>query len=201
MRKLLMLLLPVAGVGCGGTYLTYKAQPPAPSLNGKVAIEVRDTREAGRGGDKTDQVGLQTGAFGVPAPIRLRAPEDVSGTVHKLVGEAAQSAGVAVVPPGASDATGKLLVEVQRFWCTGYSPAYKGDVTLSLTVTDPSGAQVRVPGQPLHAEAGGMDCRGIYKKILTQLFDSTRTALSAEPLRSAAVSGTPSTASAAPPNQ
>jgi hypothetical protein len=201
MRKLVVLLLPVVMVGCGGTYLTYKTQPAAASLSGKVAIEVRDAREPNRGGDKKEQIGLQTGAFGVPAPIRLKAPEEVAGTVAKLITESANAAGVAVVPPGAPDATGKLVVEVQRFWCTGYNPAYKADVTLSLTVTDPSGAQVRVPGQPLHADAGGMECRGIYKKLLTQLFQTAKTAMAADPIKAAAAGAAPSTASAAPPNQ
>ena len=67
---------------------------------------------------------------------------------------------------------------MQRFWCTGYSPAYKADVTASLGVTDPTGAQVRVPGMPLHAEGGGVDCKHIFRKTLTSFFDATRAMLS-----------------------
>src|SRR4051812_38383203 len=45
MRTLLLMLLPLAGLGCGGkSYLTYQGLPPAPSPSGKVAIEVRDVR-------------------------------------------------------------------------------------------------------------------------------------------------------------
>jgi hypothetical protein len=207
MRKLLlMLLLPLAlGVvtGCGGskTYLMYKAAPPAPALNGKVAIEVRDGREPNHGGGQNDVVGAETKAFvPVPTPVRLKAPEDVTGTVAKLLADAAQAAGLGVAAPGASDGTSKIVVEVQRFWCTGYDPVYKVDATLSVIVTDPSGAQVRVPGQPVHGEAAAGRCRGAYQKALSQLFESARAVLGADPVKAAAVAAS-ATGSAAPPNQ
>jgi len=189
MHKPMMLML-LAASGCG-PYLRYRSQPPAPPLTGKVIVEVRDAREPNRGGNMKEEVGTQTGAFGVPTPIRVESPSTVAATVAQLVGEAAQSAGVAVVPPGTAGATSKVVVEVQRFWCTGYNPVYKGDVIASFTVFDPAGAQVRVPGQPVKGEDGGMDCRSIFKKSLTDFFMATKALFAMEPIRSAATGMTP----------
>jgi hypothetical protein len=192
-------LLAFAAVGCG-PYLQYKSQPPAPSPAGKILVEVRDSREPKVGGDRKDYVGMQTGAFGIPNPIKVPSPTTVSETMHNLIAEAAMSAGVGVAAKGdEASATARVIVDVQRFWCTGYNPVYKGDVTASVMVTDPNGQQIRVPGQPLHGEDSGMNCQSIYKKALTDFFNTTKAMLSMPNIQAAATGA--NTQAAPPPAQ
>jgi hypothetical protein len=191
--------LALLAVGCG-PYLQYRSQPPAPSPAGKVIVEVRDNREPKRGGDKKEEVGVRTGAFGIPDEIRVDSPMTVTETIYKLVSQAALSAGVGVAGKGEEpSATARVIVDINRLWCAGYNPVYKGDVTASLTVLDPGGQQVRVVGQPLHGEDGGMECKRIYKKALTDLFNNAR-ALFAMPQVHDAVTGA-NTRPAPPPAQ
>jgi hypothetical protein len=194
MRTLLLMLLPLAGLGCGGkSYLTYQGLPPAPSPSGKVAIEVRDVREPNGRTAGHDVVGAQTQVLmPAPRPIRLDPPETVPGTLARLFSDAARAAGIGVAAPAATDATGKLVVEVFRFWCSGYDPVYKVDISVRLTLTDPSGAQARVPAQPLSIQGSSTRCHAAYQKSLTQLLDVARTVLSADAMKSAAASGAPS---------
>lgn len=180
-----LLALSLLAVGCG-PYLQYKAQPPAPSLQGKVVVEVRDAREPGKGGNQHEQVGVHTGTFGIPDEIRVDGPMVVTDTMQELVSQAAEAAGIGVTRAGDPAATARVVVDVQRLWCAGYNPAYKGDVTAGLMITDPTGQQVRVPAQPLHAEDGGMDCKRIYKKALTDFFKATRALFETPPIRAAA---------------
>ncbi len=178
--------LSLLAVGCG-PYLQYKSAPPAPGPSGKVIIEVRDEREPKRGGDKKEEVGVHSGTFGIPDEIRVDGPMTVTDTMTRLFGDAARAAGLAVAAKGdESGATSRVLVSVQRLWCTGYHPAYKADVTASVSILDPAGQQIRVPGQPVHAEDGGMDCKRIYKKTLTDFFNATRTLFSMPQVHDAA---------------
>lgn len=199
MHKLSFAALLLLAVGCG-PYLQYRSMPPAPSPAGKAIVEVRDNREPKRGGDKKEQVGMHTGAFGIPDAIRVESPMTVTETIQKLVTEAALSAGIGVAGKGEEgSATSRVVVDISRLWCTGYSPVYKGDVTASMTVLDPGGQQVRVVGQPVHGEDGGMDCKRIYKKALTDFFNNAR-ALFAMPQVHDAVVGA-NTRPAPPPAQ
>ena len=67
-----------------------------------------------------------------------------------------------------------MIVDVQRLWCTGYNPAYKGDVTPASA--SPIGADSRSAcrGCRVHAEDGGIDCKRIMRKALTDFFIATR---------------------------
>jgi hypothetical protein len=199
MQKLSLAALSFVVVGCG-PYLRYTAQPPAPSPAGKVVVDVRDSREPKAGGDHKEQVGTQTGAFGVPTPIKVDSPATVTDTMRKLVSEAAMAAGIGVAQKGEEGAaTARVVVDIQRFWCTGYNPAYKGDVTASVSVQDAQGQTTRVVGQPVHGEDGGMSCQSIYKKALTDFFNNTKALLSMDNVRNAATN--PTAAPAPPPNQ
>jgi len=169
-------LLALVAAGCG-PYLQYRAAPPAPTANGRVFVDVRDSREPKAGGTNHAEVGMQTGTFGIPDVIHVDSPTRVAETVRALVSDAARAAGVGVTEdPGAASA--RVVVDLQRLWCTGYSPAYKADVTASLSVLDASGRQIRVPGMPLHAEDGGMKCQRVFKHALSAFFDATRAMLS-----------------------
>lgn len=194
-----LLALSLFAAGCGGTYLQYKPMPPAPTPAGKIIVEVRDSRETGKGGDHKERVGMMTGTFGIPSPVKASSPTEVSEVMARLIGEAAMSAGIGVAAPNDPGATSRVIVDVQRLWCTGYSPVYKGDVTASLQIMDPAGQQLRIPGQPLHADDTGMDCRRIYRKALTDLFKNAQ-ALFAQAQVHAAATGA-NTAPPPPPAQ
>jgi hypothetical protein len=192
-------VLMLCAVGCG-PYLQYKTMPPAASPAGKIIVDVRDSREPKAGGTNHEQVGMQTGSFGIPSPIRIESPTKMVETMHQLVSEAALAAGVGVATSdGDPTATARVIVDVQRFWCTGYNPVYKGDITASVSVLDPAAQQVRVPGQPVHSEDGGMNCRSIFRKALTDFFVATRTMLSMPPVVAAATGA--NTQAAPPPAQ
>ena len=178
--------LSLLAVGCG-PYLQYKPMPPAPTPAGKIIVEVRDSREPGKGGTHHERVGMMTGMFGIPSPVEAKSPTEVTDVMAKLIGEAAMSAGIGVAQAGdQSGATARVIVDVQRLWCTGYNPVYKGDVTASLEVTDPAGQQVRIPGQPLHADDGGIDCRRIYRTALTNLFKNAQALVASANVHAAA---------------
>jgi hypothetical protein len=190
------LLLLVAS-GCG-PYLTWETRPPAAPLQGKVIVEVRDAREPERGGKDKRQIGVATqgmsvGGFGIPQAIRMKDDTVVAQTLRAVVSEAAQAAGLAVVPEGTPDATAKIIVEVQRFWCSGYDPVYKGDVVASLMIVDPPGQQVRLPAQPIQTNDAAMQCKPVFHKALSDAFGATA-ALLAQPQVKAAALG-----AAAPP--
>ncbi|HEX8950693.1 MAG TPA: hypothetical protein VF945_02555, partial [Polyangia bacterium] len=57
--------------------------------------------------------------------------------------------------------------------CAGYG-GYHGSVTASVSVLDPSGQQIRVPGVPVNGESGGIHCKHIFKDALTKFFVATR---------------------------
>jgi hypothetical protein len=177
--------LSLLAVGCG-PYLQYKSQPPSPSPAGLILVEVRDNREPNAGGVHKDRLGVQAGALGIPSDIKLDSETTVAETVHKLVSEAALSAGVGVAGKGQEQAaTARVVIEIQRFWCAGYG-GYKGDVTASLMVLDPSGQQIRVPGQPVHGEDGGINCKSIFKKALTDFYGRTKELFAVQQIRDAA---------------
>jgi hypothetical protein len=191
--------LSLLAVGCG-PYLQYRSQPPAPSPAGKVIVEVRDSREPKKGGDKKEEVGVRTGAFGIPDEIRVDSPMTVTETMHKLVTEAALASGIGVAAQGQeASATARVVVDINRLWCAGYRPVYKGDVTASMMVLDPNGQQVRVVGQPVHGEDGGMDCKRIYKKALTDFFNNARALFTMPQVKDAATGA--NTRAAPPPAQ
>src|SRR6185312_13748662 len=87
----------VSAAGCGGELMTWRKQPPAPSLAGKVVITVADRRAGSQGG---------------------------ADRIRTLVAEAALTAGVGVAPPGDGSGTARLAVEIHNMWCDGISLAY-----------------------------------------------------------------------------
>jgi hypothetical protein len=181
--------------GCG-PYLTWQTRPPAAPLQGKVIVEVRDAREPERGGKDKRQIGVATqgmsvGGFGIPQAIRMKDANVVSDTVRAVVTQAAESAGLAVVPAGTPDATSKIIVEVQRFWCSGYDPVYKGDVVASLTIVDPPGQQVRLPAQPIQTNDAAMQCKPVFHKALSDALAATATLLAQPQVKAAALGGAP----------
>jgi hypothetical protein len=140
-------LLCLGAVGCG-PYLQYRAAKPAPVQNGRIVIDVRDGREPKAGGSKHEEVGFHRGSFA----------------------DAARAAGFGVTDgPGA---TARVVVDVQRLWCAGYG-GYHAAVSASISVLDPSGQQIRVPGVPVTVEDGGINCKRMFRHTLTEFFRAT----------------------------
>lgn len=163
-------LLVVGAAGCGGL-LSYKAAPPARAQRGRVVIDVRDSREPKAGGNKHEEVGVHAGAFGIPDMLEVDGPNVVADTMRRLVADAARAAGIGVTDgPGA---TARVLVDVQRLWCGGYR-GYQAAVTASISVYDPSGQQIRVPGVPVSGEDGALKCKRAFRHALTDFFRATQ---------------------------
>lgn len=171
-----VLLLVAAGFGCGPSrYLAWDAAPPAPSLIGRVSIEVGDRREPKHGGEDPSVIGLQRSGFGIPYPIHIGGRAELSLEMHDILTDAAMSEGIGVLPPGPPvGATSRLVVEIQQFWCDGYFPVYKSNISASATIVDGATGQVRVPGQPLVAAANDGDCRHALRRAVNQLYGSAR---------------------------
>jgi hypothetical protein len=166
----LVALFAVAAAGCGGL-LSYDAARPAAVQRGRVLVDVRDDRPPKEGGNKHQEVGVHAGAFGIPDMLEVDGPNVVADTMHRLVADAARAAGIGVTDgPGA---TARVVVDVQRLWCAGYG-GYHGAVTASVSVLDPSGQQIRVPGVPVSGESGGINCKHIFRDALTKFFKASR---------------------------
>jgi hypothetical protein len=178
--------LAIAGVAaCGGRYLRWNAQGPAPAVAGKVDITVADHREEKKGGADPRLVGNERNGWGIPFAIRVRTPTEVSESVRDLLGQAALTAGVGVTAMGDQSATAKLAVEIQQMWCDGYPPAYKANLLASVALLGPDG-QVRVPGMPLASDGAHMNCQGAYQNALTRAYEAAVAMMSAQPFKDAA---------------
>ena len=169
-KTTLLAALALCTAGCSGL-LSYNAAPPARTLRGRVIVDVRDDRAPKEGGLKHEEVGFHRGAFGIPDMLVVDGPDVVANTMHRLVSDAALAAGIGVTNGG--DATARVVVDVQRLWCAGYG-GYHGAVLASISVVDPSGQQIRVPGVPVSAESGGINCKHIFRHALTDFFRATR---------------------------
>ena len=205
MRKpTLWLLLPLAGSalaavadgGCGPTYVIQQPAPPPPPLYGRVSIEVSDRREPKKGGADPSLIGNERSGWGIPYPVRLGGPGELSFRVHDLFGQEAIAAQINVLPIGQTmGATSRLILEVQSYWCDGYPPVFKADAVVSATIVDGVTGQVRVPGQPLmgHGEAG--NCHHALRRMTEALASSARGMFATPQMHDALIAD-----SAPPPN-
>lgn len=187
------LLVAVAGAtlvgqgGCGGELMTWRTQPPAPSLAGKLVITVADRRAGNEGGDDPSLVGSEHGALFIPHALRLSGPTEAADKIRRLVSEAARTAGVGVAPPGDTSGTARLAVEIHNLWCDGISLAYtKARLIASAIVTGPEGA-VR-GNMPLQVEGAGAHCSDAYETMLTNAYSSASAQMS-DPHLKAALTG------------
>jgi len=171
MRILTLTLLAVAG--CGPTYVIQ--QQPQQPLYGRVSIEVSDHREPKKGGTDPSMIGNERSGWGIPSPMHLNGPGELSFQVHELLAQEAMNTGIGVQPPGqVQGATSRLIVDIQQYWCDGYPPSFKADAVVSAMIIDGATGQVRVPGQPLtaHGEAGS--CHHALRRMLNALASNAR---------------------------
>ena len=154
-----------------------------------MAITVADHREEKKGGKDTRVIGIEPQNNGftglIPLPLKLKSPTEVADALRDLLGQAALSSGIGVAPQGDPAPTSKLSVEVQTFWCTGFPPVMKVNITASAILLGPDGA-VRVPGQPLQAEDGSVSCQHAYMKALNTLYTNAQGLFSQQPVHDAA---------------
>jgi hypothetical protein len=183
--RLAVALLTTA-TACGGPWLTWRAQPPAPTLVGRVTIAVTDHRIGPQGGDDPCVIGSEHGVLLIPSALRLSEPTEAADTIRDLIGHAALSAGIGVAPADDAAGSAKIAVEIQSMWCEGVLAAYtKARLGGSLVVIGRDGA-VRVPGMAIQVEGAGGSCRDAYHTMLTNAY-SQATALLSQPTVKAAV--------------
>ncbi|MGZ3438651.1 MAG: hypothetical protein ACXVDD_04020 [Polyangia bacterium] len=170
---------------CGGQLLTWRAQPAAPALSGKVMIAVADHRVGNQGGDDPSVIGSERGALLIPSTLRLSEPTEAAATIRDLLGQAALTAGIGVAAHGELTGTAKLAVEIQSLWCDGVLLAYtKARLGASLAVLAPDGA-VRLADVPIQVEGGGASCRDAYQTMLTNAYSQAAAIMSQPQVRGA----------------
>lgn len=188
-------------VGCGyHPYLAWNAAPPAPQLQGKVAVKiVPNKRPPKKGAEDVSQLGFQRNGWGIPFAIRLPPQhETLDADLAKLVTDAAQAAGLGATTVANPSATAHLAVEINEFWCDGYPPVYKAGATLNVVFLDPKTGGVRM-AMPVHAEDGSWDCRTAYKGITNKLYSALTAAFAQAPVHSAALGVLPAAPAAGAP--
>jgi hypothetical protein len=179
-----------AGIGCGGRWLRWSAKPAAPSVAGKIVLEVADHREPKKGGEDPRQVGFnrESGGFGIPGvprPILLPSATEYAESLRDLFGQAALTAGIGVAPAGDNSGTARVVVEVSNGWCDGFFPVYKANVNAMVTVTGPDNAP-RMQPVPVASGDDAGDCQTAYKKTLTKLYDTAVGVMSTPQFKEAA---------------
>jgi hypothetical protein len=199
MRNLTLLML-LAVAGCGTTYVVQQQQPQQP-LYGRVSIEVTDHREPKKGGADPSMIGNERSGWGIPSPLHLNGPGELSFQLHEIFAQEAMNTGIGVQPPGqVQGATSRLIIEIQQYWCDGYPPSFKADAVVSAMIIDGATGQVRVPGQPVvaHGEAGS--CRHALRRMQNALASSARGMFSTPQLHQALIAE-PGPPPGAPPPQ
>ena len=202
MGKLTLLLLAAWGAGCGPRYVIVRPAPPPLPLYGRVSIEVSDHREPKKGGADPSVIGNERSGWGIPYPLRLGGPAELSMQVHDLFAQEAIATQIGVLPLGqTAGATSRLIVDIQSYWCDGYPPSFKADAVASATIIDGATGQVRVPGQPLSAHGEAGSCGYALRRMMRSLAGSAR-GMFADPQLHAALIAEPAGApAAAPPPQ
>ncbi len=154
-------------VGCGGKYLTWKAKAPAPTVTGKVAINVTDARTK----EKDHRVvGLKPGYMNIPMAIRLEKDNDVADAVKELFTQAALASGIGVALPTDTASTAKIAGTVQDFWCQGvpFVPfSFTASIKTTFTISDPGTGAVRSNADKMiFASETSTDCQAAFSKAL-----------------------------------
>lgn len=170
---------------CTSSELTWRAQPPAPTLAGKLAITVVDRRVGPQGGHDPRVVGNERGAFLAPHTLALTEPTDAADTIRRLLVGAALTAGLGVAPPDGGGSA-KLAVELHVLWCDGVALAYtKARLTATLTLLAPDGTTRVADAPPLQIENGGANCHEAYKTMLTNAYSAAVSILMTPPIHAA----------------
>ena len=150
---------------CSSSELTWRAQPPAPALAGKLVITVADRRVGPQGGDDPRVIGSERGALLIPNTLKLAEPTDAADTIRRMLVGAALTAGVGVAPPGDASGSARLVA--------------------TLTALGPDGSTRVADTPPLQIEGGGANCRDAYAKMLTDAYSAAVSILMTPPIKAA----------------
>jgi len=161
--------------------MSWRAQPAAPTLTGKVSVAVTDKRVGPQGGDDPSVIGTERGALMIPSAIRLSEPTEAADRLRELVTQAALTAGI-----GVADGAGtRIAVEVRNMWCEGVIMAYtKAYLVGVMSVLGPDGAPRTAP-MNISVEAGSGDCKRAYIQMLTNAYSQVAALLSQPPVKAA----------------
>jgi hypothetical protein len=171
---------------CSSSELSWRAQPPAPALAGKLVITVADRRVGAQGGDDPRVIGSEHGAFFIPNELKLSEPTDAADTIRRLFVGAALTAGIGVAQTGDTSGSATLAVEIHNLWCDGVALAYtKARLVATLTALGPDGSTRVADLPPLQIEGGGANCRGAYEKMLTDAYSAAASILMTPPIKGA----------------
>lgn len=203
--------LTVALVGCGPPtpYLRWSAQPPPPTMEGRIVLrDVINRRPPKKGADHPQNVGNVRSGFGIPYAVRLDGgaeganvePRTLGQSMSEFAAAALAHAGLAVVAPDDPQPTSHLWIEVHELWCDGYM-GYGATVSLQLVLTDPRTQTVRV-SVPVRQEGHAGSCRDAYANALNVLQSELAAAFMRPDVRAAALGAAappfPATAAPAP---
>lgn len=188
--SLLLCSVPFA-VGCvPQPYLIWESRPPAPMLQGRVAVKyVPNKRPPKHGDTELNNLGNERSGWGIPYAIRLQGDVNPSldQTVSRVVAEAMSAAGIGMTQLADPGRTADLSIEIVEFWCDGYG-VYKASVGLQLVFLDPATGAIRTQVPLRHEGAGGW-CRDAYRQALTGIYNDVMYSLAQPGLRMAAISG------------
>jgi hypothetical protein len=162
-------------VGCAppAPYLRWSAQPPPPTMEGRIVIrDVINKRPPKKGADTPQNVGNVRSGFGIPYAVRLDGgaesanvePRTLTEAMSEFAAISLSQAGLAVVGPADPQPTAHLWVEVLELWCDGYM-GYGATVSLQLVLTDPRSQALRTK-VPVRQEGHGPSCRDAYTNAL-----------------------------------
>jgi hypothetical protein len=201
--RLLALALTLVGCAPPAPYLRWNAQPPPPTMEGRIVIrDVINKRPPKKGADTPQNVGNVRSGFGIPYAVRLDGgaeganvePRTLTEAMGEFAASAVGQAGLAVVAPTDPQPTAHLWVEVLELWCDGYM-GYGATVSLQLVLTDPRTQALRTK-VPVRQEGHGGSCRDAYTNALNDVQAQIAAAFTRPDVRAAAVGAG---ANAAPP--
>lgn len=204
--RALLIVIALAGCGPPTPYLRWTAEPPAPSLQGRVSLrDVINKRDAKHGATDPAAVGNIRNGFGVPYPVRIDGggggwegsiePRTMGQSIGELVATAMMHAGVGVVAPNDPQPTSLLFVEVYELWCDGYV-GYGASISLQLAIVDPATQQLRTK-IPIRNEGSAGNCRDAFARALSGAEASIAAAFAQPEVRAAAITpGAPAAAMA-----
>ena len=183
-------------VGCAppAPYLRWNAQPPPPTMEGRIVIrDVINKRPPKKGADTPQNVGNIRSGFGIPYAVRLDGgaeggnvePRTLSEAMGEFAATALSQAGLAVVAPTDAQPTAHLWIEVLELWCDGYM-GYGATVSLQLVLTDPRTQALRTK-VPVRQEGHAGSCRDAYTNALNVLQPQIAAAFMRPDVRAAAV--------------
>lgn len=171
-------------------FLVWNARPPAPALQGRVAVVgVRNSRPPKQGGTNPNQVGNNRAPAGIPYPVRLESDTALTDSLTRIIGEAAASAGLGVTQPTDSAATALLSGNLEEFWCDGYPPVFNVQMKLGIDVLDPATKQPRTHVTVLRKD-GGPSCEDAIRELMNNAYDEIARALAQRDVHVAAVAPT-----------